>query len=300
MEPARVDPRLGHRDLLGRARTRRARRAAGPDGEAPAPRAQDRVGEPAQGQPALRAARSGDGGGAALDRRVPAGPQPGEPRGALAGARRLRGSRERRRGMGPRLLSEDRPQPWGTGCGSGSHSTSAMSPGCLLGSSPVARKAKIRSKTHAGASPKKAPACVVPPGSAIRTALGNSLRTDRLHSYGVAASSVSLIISTGVASPVTVTGTPAGTPHVRQGVVSRALAHAKRGACSETASTAVRQVSHSLGQGMSLHHTAMRTAYALSSPGVSAIRYARISFPAVRSWTHPENASPSRFHTHWQ
>ena len=74
------------------------------------------------------------------------------------------------------------------------------------------------------------PAWVVPPGSAIRLAFGYRLRTYKLPSYGVAASSVSSIISTLlVFVPLMVTGVWAFAGQNRHGALNQALSQVSNG-----------------------------------------------------------------------
>src|SRR6187397_1217197 len=96
----------------------------------------------------------------------------------------------------------------GSGAGTGSHWTSEWLPGLRGGRAPVWRYAAMRSSVHV--TPDSEPACVVPPTPSIRTACGNVLRVWSAPEYGVAASSVSLIIKRLLTPrPSTLTGRPA-------------------------------------------------------------------------------------------
>ena len=79
----------------------------------------------------------------------------------------------------------------------------------------------------------------VPPGTAIRREFGNSVRTSRLPSNGVAASSVSSMSSAlCTLLPSTVTGVPAGAGQKRHGALNQALPQVSNGALAK-----VRQLS---------------------------------------------------------
>src|SRR5512132_1488662 len=89
MESAHRAQGIDRRDLLRRPRAGRPGTAAPPDGQAPSVGPPNRVGQPAEGEPPVRAACPRDGRCASLDRRVPPGSQPRQPGGAVAGPRRL-------------------------------------------------------------------------------------------------------------------------------------------------------------------------------------------------------------------
>src|SRR5580700_11908226 len=126
----------------------------------------------------------------------------------------------------------------GTGLGSGLQVLSHGAFGLRGGSTPSARYLAMVLSTHR--SPNSESACVVPPGSASSTECGNSLRTSRLPSNGVAASSVSsmsraLWIALPLPSEPTCTGRWAGAGQYRHGALNQALAQVSNGATRLTA-----------------------------------------------------------------
>src|SRR5689334_9412076 len=111
------------------------------------------------------------------------------------------------------------------------------------------------SLTHA--LPAKNPTeWLVPPGSASRLEWGNSLRTSRLPSNGVAASSVSLM-SSALATrwPLTRTGLFAGTGQDWQGALYHVLSQVRNGAFWTVASASRCQRAQVLGHRASVHTT---------------------------------------------
>ena len=109
-------------------------------------------------------------------------------------------------------------------------------------------------------TPLNEPECVVPPTPSTSDARGNRRRTVSAPENGVAASRVSLIRSTGVALPRTVTGRPAGTGHTRQGASYQVLPQALNGAARCTRQVSDRQVDQLAGQGESVQTWPSRAA----------------------------------------
>src|SRR3954451_24362346 len=113
----------------------------------------------------------------------------------------------------------------------------------------------MRLSTHR--SPNSESAWVAPPGSPIRLEFGKSLRTARLPSNGVAASSIS---STRRAletpTPVTSTGLRALACQYRHGALNQALPQVRNGALALMRVLSAFHVLQDLGHGASVHCTA--------------------------------------------
>jgi hypothetical protein len=96
----------------------------------------------------------------------------------------------------------------------------------------------------------------VPPTPSISADFPNTRRASSAPEYGVAASSVSLISSTGgAAAPVIRTGCRAGAFHVWQGALYQALPHVSNGAVAATRCCR-RAPGERLRPGVSVHCTA--------------------------------------------
>src|SRR3954451_8862562 len=107
------------------------------------------------------------------------------------------------------------------------------------------------------ATPESEPAWVVPPTPSISADFPNTRRASNAPEYGVAASSVSLISSTGgAAAPEMATGRRAGAFHVWQGALYQALPHVSNGAVAATRALSASTRENGCGQGVSVHCTA--------------------------------------------
>src|SRR5579875_1206492 len=91
-------------------------------------------------------------------------------------------------------------------------------------------------------------AWLTPPGSARSRDLGKRLRTSRLPSYGVAASSVSSMRSAGgAADPSTCTGLPAFAGQVRHGMLNQVFGQVSNEAVVSSRSASARHVLNDVG-----------------------------------------------------
>src|SRR5215471_15068373 len=116
-------------------------------------------------------------------------------------------------------------------------------------------------------SPESESAWVVPPGSASSTECGNSLRTSRLPSNGVAASSVSSISSAlRIPRPSTLTGLVIGASQFRHGALNQALPQVSNGATPLIRVLSRLHLAQLSGQCESVHSTARYPANELSLP----------------------------------
>src|SRR5580693_8748986 len=146
----------------------------------------------------------------------------------------------------------------GTGLGSGLQVLSHGAFGLRGGSTPLARYLAMVLSTHR--SPDSESACVVPPGSASSTEFGNSLRTSRLPSNGVAASSVSSISSAFlIPLPLICIGVcrEAGAGQRRHGALNQALSQVSNGAILLIRSLSRRHTAQLVGHCTSVHCTAL-------------------------------------------
>src|SRR4051794_9353409 len=113
----------------------------------------------------------------------------------------------------------------------------------------------MASSVHA--TPESEPACVVPPTPSTSADFPNTLRASSAPEYGVAASSVSLISSTGgAAAPEITTGGRAGARHVWHGALYQALPQVSNGAVPATRTLSASTRANGCGHGVSVHWTA--------------------------------------------
>src|SRR5260370_1200446 len=109
-------------------------------------------------------------------------------------------------------------------------------------------------------SPKSESACVVPPGSASSTECGNSLRTSRLPSNGVAASNVSSISrALLIPLPLICIGVvaEAGAGQCRHGALNQAFPQVSNGAILLTRWLSLLHTAQLVGHCTSVHCTAL-------------------------------------------
>src|SRR6266480_6604187 len=146
-------------------------------------------------------------------------------------------------------------------------------------------------------SPNRESACDVPPGSASSTEWGNSLRTSRLPSNGVAASSVSSISRALLTLlPFTLVGVLAGAFQYRHGALNQALPQVSNGAMRLMRVLSLSHLAQLSGHCTSVHCTALYTANPLSLPSPSEPLYSATRFlAALALWVFSQsaNAEPS-------
>src|SRR5690348_18457972 len=150
-------------------------------------------------------------------------------------------------------------------------------------------------------APGGAAACrscpTVQPGSASSTERGNSLRTSRLPSNGVAASSVSSISrALLILLPFTLVGVLAGAFQYRHGALNQALPQVSNGAMRLMRVLSLAHLAQLSGHCTSVHCTALYTANPLSLPSPSEPLYSATRFlAALALWVFSQsaNAEPS-------